>query len=136
MHSLQAIVVTCIDDRIRKPMENFLENELNLYAVGIKTDLGGVKKLFEEGPIREWIFENLAEVFKVNNVNRVILINHQDCTAYGGSEAFKTPEEEINAHEIQLRHAVSGIHAKFPDKQVEAYLALLNYGKVTFKKVI
>jgi hypothetical protein len=136
-HTAQAVALTCIDFRFREALHKFFEDELNLYAVDHKTDGGGVKMIVEEGPIREWIFKNFEISFDLHNVNRVILINHQDCGAYGGSASFPNLEEEIKAQEIQLRHGVSAVHAKYPDKQVEAYLALIDSdNNVSFKKVI
>jgi hypothetical protein len=136
-HKAQALVQTCIDFRFRKPLNDFLENELNLHSVDIKTDGGGIKKVVEEGPIREWIFANFQIAFDLHGVERIILINHQDCGAYGGSKAFKDLNEELENHEIQLRHAVSVVRAKFPEKQIEAYMALINgEGVVSFKKII
>lgn len=136
-HKAQALVQTCIDFRFRKALNDFIENELNLHSVDMKTDGGGIKKIVEEGPIREWLFANYQIAFDLHGVERVILINHQDCGAYGGSKAFKDLGDEINSQEIQLRHAVSVIRAKFPDKHIEAYLALLSQdNEVSFKKVI
>jgi hypothetical protein len=136
-HKAQAIVHTCIDFRFRKALNDFIENELNLHSVDLKTDGGGVKKIFEEGPIREWIFQNFQIAFDLHGVERVVLINHQDCGAYGGTKAFQSLEEELRNHEIQLRHSVSVVRAKFPSKQVDAYLALISAdGEVSFKQVI
>lgn len=136
-HKAQAIVQTCIDFRLRKPLQDFIENELNLYSVDLKTDDGGIKEIYEGGPIREWIFKNMEIAFNLHEVNRVILINHTDCGAYGGKGAFENEEKEPEQHEIQLRHAVSDVRAKFPTKDVEAYLALIaDNDTVTFKKVV
>ena len=136
-HKAQALIQTCIDFRFRKPLNDFIENELNLHSVDIKTDGGGIKKIVEEGPIREWLFANYQIAFDLHGVDRLILINHQDCGAYGGSKAFNGEEDEIEKQSVHLRHAVSLIGAKFPNKQIEAYLALISpEGKVSFKKVV
>jgi hypothetical protein len=136
-HQAQAIALTCIDFRFRKALQNFFENELNLYAIDHMAQGGGAKMVVEEGPIREWVFANFDIAFNKHAVNRVILINHQDCGAYGGSDAFNGLEDEIAKQEIQLRHGVSVVQSKYPDKQVEAYLALLGEGdSIEFKKVI
>lgn len=136
-HKAQALVQTCIDFRFRKALNDFIENDLNLHSVDIKTDGGGIKKIVEEGPIREWLFANYQIAFDLHGVERVILINHQDCGAYGGSKAFKGLDDEMSSQETQLRHGVSVIRAKFPDKQIEAYLALLSpENEVSFKKVV
>jgi hypothetical protein len=136
-HKAQAVVQTCIDFRFRQALNDFLENELSLYQIDIKSDGGGVKKIVEEGPVREWIFANYQIAFDLHGVDRVILINHQDCGAYGGSKAHENLEKELESHELQLRHAVSIVRAKFPEKEIEAYLALIDDDqKVTFKKVV
>jgi hypothetical protein len=135
-HKAQALVQTCIDFRFRKGLNKFLEEELNLHSVDIKSDGGGVKKIVEGGLIREWIFANFQIAFDLHAVDRVILINHQDCGAYGGSKSFLGLEDEMAKQEIQLRHGVSVVRAKFPDKNIEAYLAILSpENEVSFKKV-
>jgi len=138
MPQSQAIIHTCTDFRIQKPLQQFIEGTLNLYAVDLKTDVGGAKNIFVEGPIREYIFDNFTHSIKDHQAERIILINHTDCSAYGGAGAFVNQEAEIHEHEIQLRHAVSDVKARFPDKTVEAYLIVLGQMNepVTVKKVI
>jgi hypothetical protein len=135
-HSAQAVALTCIDFRFRKAFQEFFEEQLNLYSIDHKADAGGVKMIVEEGPVRDWILKNFETAVKLHNVNRIILINHQDCGAYGGKEAFASTEEEIKFHEIQLRHAVSVVRSKFPDKQIEAYFASKEGDEIKFNKVI
>ncbi len=137
-HTAQAVALTCIDFRFRKALHDFFENELNLYAVDHMAIGGGVKQLIEnEGELRDFIYKNFDIAVNLHKVNKVILINHQDCGAYGGTAAFQSPEVEITEQEVYLRHAVSAVHAKYPDKQVEAYLALIDSdNNITFKKVI
>jgi hypothetical protein len=122
MPQAQAFVQTCDDFRIQKPLQEFFENTLNLYAVDLKTDFGGIKEIFDASEKREWIFENMKASIEKHQIGRIILINHTECEAY---PEYKSQEDEIHEHEIQLRHAVSGTKAKFPDKIVEAYLVVL-----------
>ena len=139
MPQAQAFVQACDDFRIQKPLQDFFENSLNLYAVELKTDLGGVKEIFDGTLKREWIFDNIKASIDQHQIARIILVNHTDCTAYGGWDAFRNPNEEIQLHEIQLRHAVSDVKAKFPQLPVEAYLMILGRlsdEPTTIKKVI
>jgi hypothetical protein len=135
MPEAQAFVQSCDDFEIQKPLQEFFENNLNLYAIDLKTDLGGVKEIFDGTPKRDWIFDNIQTSVTRHGVNRIILINHTQCNAYS---KFANEAEEIATHELQLRHAVSDVKAKFPDKTVEAYLVIL--GKLdaptTVRKVI
>ncbi|MGE5392532.1 MAG: carbonic anhydrase [Candidatus Saccharibacteria bacterium] len=133
-HKADAVALSCMDFRFREAVQNFIQNELNIHAFDLKTDGGGVKKLVEEGPVRDWILSNFEIAFSLHGVDKVILINHQDCGAYGGSKAFGQSEEEFRFHEEQLKQASSLVSARYPDKKVEAYLALLTE-PITFKKI-
>ncbi len=118
-------------------MNNFITEELKLDAVDLKTDGGGVKMIVEGGPIREWLFANYKIAFDLHSVNRLILINHQDCGAYGGTKSFESLEMELKNHESQLKNAVQIIQDTFPSKQIEAYIALISpEEQVTFKKIV
>ncbi len=121
MPQAQIFVQTCDDFRIQKALQNFFENTLNAYAVDLKTDLGGVKEIFEGGERREWIFENIKTAIENDQIERIILVNHTSCEAY---PQFESSEEEIRTHEIHLRHAVSDVQARF-ERTVEAYLIVL-----------
>ena len=135
MAQAQAFVQACDDFRIQKTLQQFFEYNLNLYAIDLKTDVGGVKDIVEGGMKRDWIFQNLQSSIDNHQVNRIILFNHTYCTGYGGSRAFENLEAEVRQHEIQLRHAASDVKAKFPEKEVEAYLIVLgSSGEI--KKVV
>jgi hypothetical protein len=122
MPQAQAFVQSCDDYQIQKPLQNFFENTLNLYAVDLKTDLGGIKEIFEGTEKRDWIFQNIQNSIEKHQIDRIILINHTGCSGYA---EFPNAEEEIHTHELQLRHAVSDVKAKFSGKVVEAYLIIL-----------
>ncbi len=135
-HKADAVALTCIDFRFRKAIHEFFDKELGLMNVDHKADGGGVKKIVEGGPIKDWIFENFDIAFNLHGVNKVILINHQDCGAYGSSKAFGSHKEEIEFQESQLKKATEIVQSKYPDKIIEAYIALLDGDQVSFKKVI
>ena len=125
-HKAQAIILTCIDFRFRHPVQELIEKELNLTDFDLKGDAGGAKQLLGDSPVKDWILKNFQVAFDLHDVNRVILINHTDCGAYGGSKLHGSVEEEIKFHDDQLKQAVAVVRTRYPDKQVEAYLAVLD----------
>ena len=136
-HKADAIALTCIDYRFRKQLHKFFEHELGIHAVDHMAMGGGVKKIVEDGPIRQWVFDNFDIAFTKHAVNRVILVNHQDCGAYGGSKTLGELPDELAFQADQLTKAEEIIRAKYPDKQVDGYLALLGVNnEVSFKKII
>ena len=133
-HSAQAIVLSCIDFRFRQPLAEFLAKELNLFEFDHKTDGGGVKQLLAEGPVKDWILANLEIAFNLHDVSRIILVNHQDCGAYGGSSNFNSVEKELAFHRNQLTQAALLLKEKYPNMQVQAYLGLLG-NSIKFEEV-
>lgn len=133
-HKADAVVLSCMDFRFREAVQNFVKNELKLELFDYKSDGGAVKKIVEEGPVRDWILGNFEIAFSLHGVEKIVLINHIDCGAYGGSKAFGQSEEELRFHEEQLRQASSLISSRYPDKKIECYIALLTE-PITFKKI-
>jgi len=134
-HNAQAIALSCIDFRFRKAVQDFLNNELGLPDVDFKGDAGAVQQIVEKTPAGDWICKNFEIAFSLHGVNKIILINHQDCGAYGGSKKFTDEKQEIEFHTEQLKKAVEILKEKYPDKTVEAYFALLS-GPIKFEKVV
>lgn len=134
-HKAQAVVLACMDFRFRKAVQNFLETDLGLHDVDLKTDGGGVKMLLENGAVNEWICKNFEIAFELHGVERIILINHTDCGAYGGSKRHESEQAEKSFHENELRKAVELLKNKYPDKQVKAYLAILA-DPISFNQVV
>ncbi|MDP4000863.1 MAG: hypothetical protein Q8P83_01345 [bacterium] len=134
-HKAQAIVLSCIDFRFRKDLQNFLEEDLKLNEFDHKTDGGSVKQLITEGPVSDWILANFEIAFDLHGVQRIILINHQDCGAYGGSKKFTSFDDELTFQRDQLNQAVSFLSEKYPDKIIEAYFAQLSE-PINFEKIV
>lgn len=134
-HKADAVVLSCIDYRFRKSLVKFLEHDLNLKDYDHKSDGGGVQQIVEEGMVQDWILKNFEIAFDLHNVDRVILVNHEDCGAYGGSKAHPSREKEISFHEGELKKAVGILGKKYPHKQIEGYLAMLG-NEISFKKIV
>ena len=66
----------------------------------------------------------------MHHPHKLILTNHTDCGAYGGSEKFRSIEEEIKFHKSELVKAEEIIKDKFPNLPVTAELFTLNGEKV------
>jgi hypothetical protein len=62
-----------------------------------------------------------------------MLVNHRDCGAYGGSDAFHSTEAERAQHENDLRRAAELLRKEFPDVAVELFFAESSDGGETFK---
>lgn len=91
---IDAAVVTCIDYRFVSPVLKFLKEK------GIKTfDLisvaGGTR---QRNVVKKQLFVSLS----LHHPKQIILIQHEDDDAYGGSKKFKNQEEEFMAYKSDL----------------------------------
>jgi len=55
----------------------------------------------------------------LHQVEKIVIVNHADCGAYGGSAKFNGDSEaEQKFHEGELRRAKDKSQTQFPDKEV------------------
>jgi len=129
IHSCEAVVLTCIDFRFWKETVEFVELEIGIRNFDFPSLPGSAKAINES--IGEDLAMNCVSVpCDLHHAKKIIIVNHQDCGAYGGSEKFSgSDEEEQKFHEEELKKAKEKILAKYPDKEV-----VLIYAKLVDEK--
>lgn len=107
----EAIVVTCIDFRFQRLFERWLHENF---------DSRYYDRVAYAGGVLNWdiVFPMIEFAQKAHRVKRVILVNHEDCRAYGDAG---TPERHVH----DLREARKRVLQAFPDVTVELYYARL-----------
>ncbi|MFH1611339.1 MAG: hypothetical protein ABIA83_01930, partial [Patescibacteria group bacterium] len=55
---------------------------------------------------------------KLHSISTLMLMNHTDCGAYGGSDKFETKEEEKEFHIGELRKAKEKLSKKYPELEI------------------
>jgi carbonic anhydrase len=78
---------------------------------------GGSKAVIDESS-RGAIFESIDAAIRLHGVKRVIIVDHIDCGAYGGSNIFANCSEEESFHLTRLNEATSIIRAVYPSLEV------------------
>lgn len=101
---------------------------------------GSIKALVDpyDASDTKFLYRQIQISKKLHNVTDVIIINHLDCGAYGGSATFVSPEEERARHVKDLTRAKEMVEHHFPDKNfnVIPVLAKLNHdGSVDFERI-
>ena len=119
-----AVVVACFDHRFDLVLRKFLKR------IGIVNPdpiivAGGAKSLaspHHEGD-RVFILEQVEKSIKLHGTDRVILLLHSDCGAYGGlHQIFKDDKDaEVAHHRSELRLAYATLKGVFPTVSVECY---------------
>ncbi len=111
-HSTQAIVVHCMDFRLQKHLDEWLQREMGHGQYDRLSLAGGVFDL-------NFVMQQVELSHRLHEIKQVVLINHEDCGAYG---AAGNPER----HAADLRQAKQRIEAEIPGLEVKLYYLLLN----------
>jgi carbonic anhydrase len=112
MHTCEAAVVRCIDFRFEEYMRKWTDENLSGKQFDTIAMAGSTKDL-------KTMLKQIEISVKLHRIKKAILINHEECGAYGKDS---TPER----HTEDLRKARTEIETNFPEVVVELYYLHLN----------
>jgi hypothetical protein len=126
-YTADACVAWCFDARFSGAYDAFLA------ARGFRPDkidlvkaAGGAQAFaLDGGADREVALSQIAKSIKLHHTNRVALMVHMDCGAYGGSKAFDDDhQKEWDHHVAELSKAKTFIQQNFPEiTTIESWIA-------------
>lgn len=115
------VLLSCVDPRFHRFLEEAL-GQLFIPLGGLhefaSIAIPGAARAAVDERLRPVLFEALDIVISRHDANRLIIANHVDCGAYGGSEAFGGPEQERAFHLDQLQEAASVVRRQYPRLEV------------------
>ena len=118
IHACEAVVLTCIDFRFWRQTVEFIEKELGIKSFDFPSLPGAAKAINEAAP-GDIAMQCVSVPHDLHHIKKLVIINHQDCGAYGGGKVFNGDEAaEQKFHEEELKKAKTKILAKYPDLQV------------------
>ena len=103
----EALVVHCIDYRLQEFLNEWLDDNLPVRGFDHVAIAGGVHDVF-------YVLRQVEIAVRLHQIEKVILVNHEDCGAYG-------IEGNYARHQQDLAQASRKIRALFPDLDVETY---------------
>lgn len=106
-HSCEAVIVTCIDFRFQELINNWISGNFSPKTFDRVAIAGGVFDL-------DYVLKQVEISKRLHQIKKVILINHEDCGAYGETG---TPGK----HAEDLKNATDQIKQRYPDLAVETY---------------
>jgi carbonic anhydrase len=111
-HTCQAIVVSCMDFRLRTALRKWTKETLKDEGFDRLAIAGGVKNL-------PFVLDQVELSYKLHAITEVYLINHEDCGAYGAEGTYKKHKEDLSfARKI--------IKRKFPKLKIYLLYLKLN----------
>src|SRR2546429_4732711 len=116
-HSVDTVVVSCADFRFRPMVAEWIEEkfgEADLVA------MPGASKAVLEVP---GVVANIGVLVGLHHVRNIVVVDHMDCGAYGGSKKYDWDHAaEVSMHGQKLSEAKKLLEEKFPEVQVSVYL--------------
>ncbi len=126
IHSCDAVVLACIDFRFWRETMQFVEEELGIKSYDFPKLPGAAKAINECVGDGEVPMKCIGVPCDLHHVSKIVIVNHADCGAYGGSAKFKGDiEAEQLFHEGELRRAREKILKFYPGKEI-----ILAYAKL------
>lgn len=111
-HSCKAIIITCIDFRIQTDINKWIKQHFKAKTFDRVAFGGGVKNL-------ETILSQIDIAIRLHHIKKVVVVNHEDCGAYGESGTLKKHAEDLKAARAKIKEV-------YPNLEVAAYYLHLN----------
>ena len=120
-YTAQAAIVWCFDNRAWDAFQRFLDRE-DIRTFDPILIAGGAKDLAspEQKSNRQYLLDQIAKSIKLHHTKKIVLMTHEDCGAYGGSQKFgNDAEKEKIFHQSELEKAKQVLLRAFPDMEVQ-----------------
>jgi carbonic anhydrase len=137
-HHCKSLLIRCIDFRLAKGIKNYLEENNLLGDCDVLSIAGAIKSLSSpKDPYeKEFIMGQIGISVGLHTVQEVILVNHTDCGAYGGSSKFASPEDEKQFHIEEMKTAKEIILQRYSTLKIKMVLAkILSEGNVELQEI-
>ena len=136
-HKCTAALICCMDFRFWKATVNFVQNTLGIYDFDLVTHTGAAKGIAEKKTdIINILEKHISLAEELHKISMVVIVNHQDCGAYGGSGKFKNEKDESDHHAQHVRKGIKHLQKKYKNIKFIGLFAFFNqFGGIDFKKL-
>jgi carbonic anhydrase len=118
-----ACVISCFDARFELVTRKFVKRRGVVLADHVRV-AGGARALASQEGDGAFLIGQVQLSMRLHHTDRVILVAHSDCGAYGGLEAFGgDADREQAAHRADLARAAEALRAAVPGIAVECWFA-------------
>lgn len=118
-HHTDNLVISCIDFRFQHLVDDWIGK--NLGTADLVSVAGSAKCIIDEES-RGFLLKQIELSSNLHGIKTLIMIDHADCGAYGGSKAFNSTEDELRAHAENMRKAANVVHSQFPRLEIRLFM--------------
>jgi carbonic anhydrase len=126
----KAMVLSCMDPRFQPKIFNYLKKR-KLSGQYSAFTIAGAAVGVTHSKFKKWhnvFFENLSASIQLHKIDKLIVINHQDCGAakIANSKKEFNNKVETDIHKASFKKLKSSLRKKFPKLKVEFNVMALN----------
>ena len=121
-HTCTSLLMQCMDFRFGRKMKEFMEQN-GLMGDADLVSVAGAAKNIVNPETRAFALRQIEISKTLHEMKKVHLVNHTDCGAYGGHQAFADEQAEYAKLTGDLKEARDIVKAKFPELEVILWLA-------------
>lgn len=123
-HQCTALVLSCMDFRMHQPLHDWMSGEYQSFDV---VHLAGGARTLLQAETAELIIGQIELSARLHGITTVVIVNHWDCGAYGGSDAFDHDKtKERDQYTKDLTAAADILRAKFSQLSIVPVLEKLD----------
>jgi carbonic anhydrase len=119
-HTCSTVLIKCMDFRLTRDVYAWLEKKGLVNDCDMISVAGAAKDIVENS--QGYVCSLIKLSIELHRIKKVILMQHMDCGAYGGSTAFQNKAEEIAKHKAEVNKAREIIAGQYPKIEIESYL--------------
>ena len=133
----KAMVLSCMDPRFQPKIFNYLKKR-KLSGQYSAFTIAGAAVGVTHTKFKKWhnvFFDNLSASIQLHKIEKLIVINHQDCGAakIANSKKEFNNKIETDIHKVSFKKLKSNLRKKFPKLKVEFNVMALNNSIKKFK---
>jgi carbonic anhydrase len=133
----KAMVLSCMDPRFQPKIFNYLKKR-KLSGQYSAFTIAGAAVGVTHSKFKKWhrvFFENLSASIQLHKIDKLIVINHQDCGAakIANSKKEFNNKIETDIHKVSFKKLKSSLRKKFPKLKIEFNVMALNNSIKKFK---
>lgn len=125
-HTCRALIISCMDFRLHHALHNWADQRYGETGYDLVHLAGGAGALLRDDS-QALVLKQVELSHRLHEIAEVVLVNHWDCGAYGGSQAFGHDEEnERDTYCYDLEEASNLVRQRFPQISTVEALEHLN----------
>jgi carbonic anhydrase len=133
----KAMVLSCMDPRFQPKIFNYLKKR-KLSGQYSAFTIAGAAVGVTHSKFKKWhnvFFENLSASIQLHKIDKLIVINHQDCGAakIANSKKEFNNKVETDIHKASFKKLKSSLRKKFPKLKIEFNVMALDNSIKKFK---